>query len=308
MSRVEDLLKIKYGDWWENKELADAASKAHDRNLAACRRAIDYHHSKDRPLEVLVVHGSPRSNFQKSAAQEPSNSQSLLELGLAQAKLDHVAITRVNLRDYEIEPCEGCVSTASALCGFPCTCFPFDPMQKLYTLCLRADVMLMSTGVNQSAMSTRLKAFCDRLISLDGGFLVDKGQYHPKDTEFRETAIAMSKDGNFEYMERLFGRVAAYFIASKDEANPHDKDYNYVKQVAGSLRKGFEDYGMFHAEDWCASVVANPDVDYCHDKSALVRDKQTQMKAAHVVESAVTLARQYRENPPEAESSRRNRT
>jgi multimeric flavodoxin WrbA len=56
-------------------------------------------------------------------------------------------------------------------------CFPWDPMQELYPLVLKSDVMLCSTGVNQSAMSTRLKTFLDRLISLDGGFFVGPDQF-----------------------------------------------------------------------------------------------------------------------------------
>jgi multimeric flavodoxin WrbA len=59
-------------------------------------------------------------------------------------------------------------------------------MQELYPLVLKCDVMLCSTGVNQSAMSTRLKTFLDRLISLDGGFFVGPNQYESKGEDWRD--------------------------------------------------------------------------------------------------------------------------
>lgn len=96
-------------------------------------------------------------------------------------------------------------------------------MQELYPLVLKCDVMLCSTGVNQSAMSTRLKTFLDRLISLDGGFFVGADQYEQKGPEWRDKCIALaarlSSTGQLHYDARMWGRVAAYFITSKDEKN-----------------------------------------------------------------------------------------
>ena len=65
-------------------------------------------------------------------------------------------------------------------------------MQELYPLVLNCDVMFCSTGVNQSAMSSRLKLFADRLISLDGGFFVAPAQYREKDADWRDRCIALS--------------------------------------------------------------------------------------------------------------------
>lgn len=187
-----------------------------------------------------------------------------------------------------------------------CDCFPFDPMQDLYPRVLRCDVLLCSTGVNQSAMSTRLKTFCDRLISLDGGFL--RSEYTPKTSEFRNQAIHASRDGHFEYTQRMFGRVAAYFISSKDEDNPTDSDFGYIRRVADSLKKGFEDYGMLHADKWYVGNSSKWDEDYSHDKRRLNEDTDLHREAQAVVGQAIYLAEELRKNPPEPEMGRRNRT
>src|SRR5664280_1730824 len=72
-------------------------------------------------------------------------------------------------------------------------------------------------------MSTRLKTFLDRLISLDGGFFVGADQYEQKGPEWRDKCIALgarlSSTGQLHYDARMWGRVAAYFITSKDEKN-----------------------------------------------------------------------------------------
>src|ERR1019366_1391674 len=223
-----DFVEIKYGQWWE--QVSQKATKTkHARNIRDCLGAVDYHNQKKRPLNVLLIHGSGRSSF-SSAAQDPSNSQLLLRSAVEPFRGNPAyEITEIALREYNVEPCEGCYSTSSALCGFPCNCFPWDPMQELYPLVLKCDVMLCSTGVNQSAMSTRLKTFLDRLISLDGGFFVGADQYEQKGPEWRDKCIALgarlSSTGQLHYDARMWGRVAAYFITSKDEELCHDKQY-----------------------------------------------------------------------------------
>src|SRR5450432_4730920 len=208
-----DFVEIKYGQWWEQVS-QKATKKKHARNVKDCLAAADYHNQKNRPLNVLLIHGSGRSGF-SSAAQELSNSQLLLRSAVEPFRRNPACeITEISLREYNVEPCEGCYSTSSALCGFPCNCFPLDPMQELYPLVLKCDVMFCSTGVNQSAMSSRLKLFTDRLISLDGGFFVSPTQYREKDADWRDRCLALStKLGkDLPYDPRTWGRVAAYFI------------------------------------------------------------------------------------------------
>jgi multimeric flavodoxin WrbA len=316
---LEQYKKIAYGAWYEHVSLA-VAKKQHGENIKKCQDAIDYHNQQKRPTEILVLHGSQRSSF-KSSAQELSNSQLLLNSAIEQFKGDlKYNLTEVRLRDYWISFCNGCYATSSALCGFPCNCFPLDPMQELYPLVLKCDVMLISTPVNQSAMSGMLKAFCDRLISLDGGFFVSEEQYAPKDADWRDKCIALglklAKNNDLHYDARMWGRVAAYFITSKDQENdmktasrPDKPPLNYIELVAWSLKDGFADYGFFHADPWYVGAAADPNQELCLDKSHFEKHEEYREKAAKVALAAVKLADKLRDDPPKFDGgARKNRT
>src|SRR5678816_3650799 len=268
--KPREFVRLKYGEWWDNIS-ENASKKRHARNVKVCLDAVEYHNREKRPLNILLIHGSSRSSF-KSSAKELSNSELLLRSAVEPLRGNRAfQITEIALREYNVEPCEGCYSTSSALCGFPCNCFPWDPMQKLYPLVLKCDVMLCSTGVNQSAMSSRLKIFLDRLISLDGGFFVAPDQYESKGEEWRDKCIALaarlSKSGRLHYDARMWGRTAAYFITSKDEKNSEQtaarnfkQPLSYIELVAHSLRDGNADYGFFHDPDhWYVGAWTDPD-------------------------------------------------
>lgn len=316
----KDFVEIKYGQWWDHVS-PKATKMKHARNVRACLDAVDYHNQKNRPLNVLLIHGSGRSSF-SSAAQELSNSQLLLRSAVEPFRgKSGYQITEIALREYNVEPCEGCYSTSSALCGFPCNCFPWDPMQKLYPLVLKCDVMLCSTGVNQSAMSTRLKTFLDRLISLDGGVFVAADQYEQKGPEWRDKCIALAaglaSKGQLHYDARMWGRVAAYIITSKDEKNSartvvrnFKTPLSYIELVAQSLRDGNADYGFFHApRHWYAGAWADPNEELCRDKQHFSADPKFLKRAEIVVKAAIQLAQELRINPvPFDGGARTNRT
>lgn len=302
----EEFKRVAYdGEWWQ---LVDAkeARPAHEENIARCAEAIEYHEDASRPLHILVVHGSGRSSVELSCAHEPSNSKLLLRRGLKAVIDDDVVIDEVDLREHKIEYCNCCYSTASALCGFPCNCFPFDPMQELYPKVLQCDIMLMSTGVNQSSMSSRLKAFCDRLISLDGGYFVSGAQLKPKDSEWRARAIAVSRNQPIVYDQRMHGRVAAFFVSSKDDldqekvGDPRDEMPSYVDMTLHSLYTGFWDFGFYFADPWSAVHASMPNEELSSDKRRLNEDKDSHLQAEKAVRAAVALAQEFRANPPES--------
>jgi multimeric flavodoxin WrbA len=317
----KDLVQIKYGPWWAAGFKPEDTKARHAKNVKACLEAIESYNIKERPLRILVVHGSGRSSL-SSSAQELSNSQMLLRYGLRPYQGNPAyEIEEISLVEYAIEPCNACYSTSSVLCGFPCNCFPWDPMQDLYPKVLACDVMLMSTPVNQSAMSTRLKTFIDRLISLDGGFFVDKDQYEPKGPEWRDKCIALAKQlsstGNLKYSPRMWGKVSAYFISSKDQnqtretvVKPFESKLSYIEAVAESLHVGQADYGFFHSEkNWYVGVAANPDEEMCYDKRNLNEQRDVHTEAEIVVRKAIELAEKLRLNPiPFDGGARINRT
>lgn len=312
---AEEYVRLRYGTSWHHYISEDEARGAHKANIQTCQKAIELNirDREDRgPIKILVVNGSSRSAI--SCAHELSNSQFLARIGYQpfENKKD-VIIEEINLRDYNIEPCNGCYSTTSALCGFPCNCWPVDPMQKLYPKVLWCDVLLCSTGVNQTAMASRLKLFCDRLISLDGGYYITPEQFQYKDSAFREKMIAVSTKQKVFYDPRMFGKVAAYFISAKDQTNVQPEalqeiDMKYVEMVAYSLRAGFEDFGMQHAKNWYSYVCGKPDEDLSYDKQRLLESNRSHESARKTVYEAIELAKSLRENPPESYNHVINRT
>jgi multimeric flavodoxin WrbA len=194
-------------------------------------------------------------------------------------------------------------------------------MQKLYPLVLKCDVMLCSTGVNQSAMSSRLKIFLDRLISLDGGFFVAPDQYESKGEEWRDKCIALaarlSKSGRLHYDARMWGRAAAYFIASKDEKNSEHtivrnfhQPLSYIELVAHSLRDGNADYGFFHdPHHWYVGAWADANEELCYDKRYFSNNPRFLKQARVVAKAAIQLALKLRKDPvPFDGGARKNRT
>jgi multimeric flavodoxin WrbA len=256
---------VAYGDWRDYVSLDDAR-QAHARNIEACRKAVADFQAQG-PIKCLVVHSSGRSSA-ASSAREQSNSQMLLRHALAAVRPEDfpegVEVEEVALRDYKIEPCDACYSTSSALCGFPCDSFPLDPMQQLYPKVLRSDVLLVSAPTNQAAMSSRLKLFVDRLISLDGGYFVDADQFGLKDAAWRERMIALATTRPVPYDQRMHSKVAAFFITNKDDRDTGHVDDNgrvvqsYVLGVAESLYRGFYNFGFAFPDPFYVAYRAVP--------------------------------------------------
>lgn len=200
-------------------------------------------------------------------------------------------------------------------------CFPFDPMQELYPKILRADILFCSTGVNQSTMSTRLKAFCDRMISLDGGFF--REGWKPKDGEFKDKMLALAASTNIAYDQRLYGRVGGYFISTKDELNNHPTinqidhekragkskyDPSMAELTSYTLRDGMEAYGYFHPVKYYAVAAADPDVDYMYDKQYMNEHPEIFEDGKEVIRQSIQLALELKENLPKFVPDRFNRT
>jgi len=301
MPSDEEYLKMRYSEWWRHVS-DDTAKRYHARNVRAVKRAEDEYAREDRPLRVLLVHGSGR-NPGSSCAHEVSNSAMLLRTGMKMAKAlydEPLEVDDLELRELALEPCNGCYSTASTWCHWPCTCFPMDGMQQVYPKIIRSDVLLFSTPVNQSAMATRLKTVLDRLISADGGVFLAADQYRPKDELFKRQAMALAAKGDFAYSPRMAGRVCGYVITSKDQKNdlpvPPDESqkYDYATLVAYSLRKGQHDYGCLHADPWHVVAAANPHEEMQYDKAHYNKEPQLWDRVKEMILSAVELAREVR--------------
>lgn len=187
-------------------------------------------------------------------------------------------------------------------------CFPLDGIQDLYPKVLRSDVLLMATGVNQSMVSSRLKLFCDRLISLDGGIFVSPEQFKIKTEEWKRQWMQLAASGNFSYTPRMAGRVCGYFITSKDQNNNRGGESHYEDLVSQSLRDSFEDYGCVHADPWYALSASDPDVEMQFDKQIHNQDTKAHARAREVVLASISRAKRVREEGYEPPIDRVNRT
>lgn len=135
-------------------------------------------------IKVLGIAGSGRREFDK--AQESSNSEELLRRCLNDCKKLGAKTELIRLTDYDIKYCKACYSTCNTQCHFYCSCYPKgtkegdDMSNKLYDKILEADAIIFATPVNNFSMSTMMKTFLDRCISLDGS-LKPANPKSPKD-------------------------------------------------------------------------------------------------------------------------------
>ncbi len=303
-SKLRNIYEQKKKGWWEQVDFS-AAKEQQSLNIKALEAVEKWRANEGRPISVLLIHGSGRHPT-KSCAYELSNSQMLLEKGMELAEEEFegdLDINRLVLREMYIEYCNNCVSTASALCGFSCDCYPGDDMSvKAYPMLLWSDIMLFSTGVNQSMVSSRLKAFLDRMISIDGGYYRRPEDMEPKEAVFREKMIRLSQEHPI-YDQRLHGRIAGYVISSKDMNNQHDDGidtgpFSYEQLVSGSLKKSMGDYGMFHADKWYVIAGSDPDVEYSYDKEYFNNNTKYHDQIKEMILSSLELAQKFRDKPP----------
>lgn len=310
--------KERQGENWLDFFTIDEAREQHAKNIRACQKAAREYEKPltERPLRVLCIHGSSRSIW--GGANETSNSMLFLQHSIKVLEdMDDVEVTEIKLGEKKINPCNNCVSTTSGLCGFPCDCWPYDDMHTIYPELLQSDVLFCSTGVNQATMSSRMKLMVDRMISLDGGYFRTKEQFRMKDTEFKGILIKQAKEKKVVYDQRLYGRVAAYFISSKDHLNEHKTlnhlsgdldEVQYGELVAWVLKDGMESYGYFHVDPYYAVAAADPDLEYMFDKETLNSNEEALKLGQDVVMKAIDKAKDLKSNLPKFVPDRINRT
>jgi multimeric flavodoxin WrbA len=113
-------------------------------------------------VKVLGINGSPRPY---------GNSFQALKLALRAAELEGAEVELVNLYEYEIKPCLGCVSDDIKACVYPCPIN--DDMVKLYPKVIECDALIISSPIYWFGVSGLLKNFLDRLTVLENMIYVD---------------------------------------------------------------------------------------------------------------------------------------
>ncbi|RLE54843.1 MAG: flavodoxin family protein [Thermoprotei archaeon] len=107
-------------------------------------------------IKVLGINASPRKY---------GNTAKLLEIALKAAKYEGADVERVDLYDYRIEPCIGCLCDDERCCRYPCVID--DDMRILLDKVLSSDALIIATPIYWYGPSGVLKNFIDRLTCLE---------------------------------------------------------------------------------------------------------------------------------------------
>lgn len=181
---------------------------------------------KTGKIKVLGISGSARDELDN--AQEKSNSETLLEKCLEQCKKEGAEVEMIKLRNFKINHCKACYSTCNTQCHFYCSCYakntPLtdDMTTQLYDKILEADGIIFATPVNNYSMSTLMKTFIDRTISLDGS-LSPANPKSPKDKALNikhMKFIELTSDENIPgsgMLKRFNGKVAGVITTGHEE-------------------------------------------------------------------------------------------
>jgi multimeric flavodoxin WrbA len=113
---------------------------------------------------ILFINGSPRKN---------GRTANYLKEAMRGAKKEKAKVKLAHLIDFKILPCLGCYSISPKNCTFPCK--QKDDMEKICSLLLKADGIVLGSPSYWFSVSGLVKNFIDRLTSLENnGFLLEE--------------------------------------------------------------------------------------------------------------------------------------
>jgi len=174
--------------------------------------------TSERPFRILVIAGSNRRQYNCPGVDSKARALMLrMADRLPQSwEIDVEDLGNVYGRA-RIQSCNACVSTAMALCVWPCNCY--EPANKdepdlmwdldLYARLDLADAWAIIGPVNWYGPTSNLKLMFDRLVCMNGGNPCEELIDH-KDPE---KAMALERSPEWETLSvnHLEGRTAAFF-------------------------------------------------------------------------------------------------
>ena len=218
---------------------------------------------------------------------------------------------------YDIEVSPSNMFNAEGFIVHNCSCWPSDSISTLiYPEAMKADILFISTPVNQATAHSQVWNVMQRFISLDGGYYIE--ELPVKDQAFRSKAIQLEKE-HPRYDPRLFGKIWGYFVSSKDTHNMKSTKVSYGEEkevdildpvlkkfdrmsyeygTVGTLAYQAAEYGGFHAEPYYVISGSNPDIGMSSDKATLSKDASSFQEAKNVVLSALRMAESFIDKPP----------
>lgn len=177
----------------------------------------------ERPLRILIIAGSNRRQFNCPGVDSKSRALMLrMSKMLPQEwEIDFEDIGNVYGRA-RIQSCNACVSTAMALCVWPCNCYEKGNSAEpdlmwdldLYARLDLADAWAIIGPTNWYGPTSTLKLFFDRLVCMNGGN-PDESLIDHKNPEM---AMALEKTAQWKALSvnHLEGRTAAFFTYTDD--------------------------------------------------------------------------------------------
>jgi len=181
--------------------------------------------------KVLVIQGSDRNKA--TCPGEAPKSLRLAEHAVKVLKRQGVEPHLLDLsrmtseKDRMIWPCKGCFSTSAALCHYPCSCYPFAPLNQdpdwmndeIYSRLVESHALMVICPVYWYAPPSVLKLMLDRMVCMDGAnpdpksTMADDGS-HVKDTKKARTLERGPRAGGESIWKYKRGKIMAGRIYS----------------------------------------------------------------------------------------------
>jgi len=117
-ARKQMRLQVLNKPWYEKVSLQDA-NTVHMENVETITEMLERRKDKKRPIHIVGIAGSNR--HPNNPSHETSNSWLMIRKAMEHlSHMDNVTTHAFNLPTMEIEHCNGCRSSTSSLCRFPC--------------------------------------------------------------------------------------------------------------------------------------------------------------------------------------------
>jgi multimeric flavodoxin WrbA/putative sterol carrier protein len=158
---------------------------------------------EEKKMKILAIQGSPRP--------KASNTEILLNQFLKGAQSQGAETETVYLKDKEIHSCVGCYTCWAKTPG---VCVFKDDMPELLEKVRSCDIIVYATPLYNYNMTSRLKAFQERLLPLLDPHLIKSGETyrHPQRYEVKRKMILISTCGfpeisHFDGLRQIFHQI-----------------------------------------------------------------------------------------------------
>ena len=260
-----------------DKKTLDMFKKVRDEAIKEAKKLSE----KKGKIKVLGISSSARD--ERDMAQESSNSEQLLKKCLYHCKKLGAETELIALRKYDIKYCKACYSTTNTQCHYPCSCYPNDDMTKiLYQKLIDADAIIFATPVNNFNISTLMKTFIDRCISMDGS-LSPANPKTPKDAELNKKHmkfIELTADSEIlgsGMLRRFQGKIAGIIVTGHEEG---------ASMAISNLFMTLNHFGFLFPPYSNMYAMSSISVSTYEDKKTVLGDvylKETELLAKNVI-------------------------